>query len=289
MKAGLGTAAFGTSISQNDAFEVLDTYVAMGGKIIDTANNYAFWAGHGGESESVIGRWLAGVDRGSVEIHTKIGGLPLDGNDISNPEGLSKTTIESAITASLERLGTDYLDVLYCHIDDLKTPLLETRSALTSYVEKGVVRKLGISNYTLERLEELLVLIEQEKLAPLSFAQYRHSVIKPVTLDYDFGVQLCLTPEIRSLLKEVHPNVTLVAYSPLLDGAFEHGGKLPDAYDTHENERYVTGLRAEADMIMMSPSALVLRHIANDGIIPLCMSGKVKRIKENFALVKKLK
>ncbi|OEE60063.1 hypothetical protein A1OO_11425 [Enterovibrio norvegicus FF-33] len=288
MKAGLGTAAFGTTTSPADAFKVLNAYVAMGGRIIDTANNYAFWAGSGGESERTIGEWLKTVDRNSVDIHTKIGAFPLDGQDFSKSEGLSRQAIDTAIAASLTRLGTDYIDVLYAHVDDLNTPLEETWTVLTEYVRKGVVKKLGISNYTLARLSDLCVLIERQELTPISYAQYRYTVIPPKD-DADFGEQVCLTDDIKSLLQQANPDIILVAYSPLLEGAFEHRGKLPAEYDTTANERYVLELRAESDMTLLSPSALVLRKIANEGILPLCMTSKVSRLKENFSLVKQLK
>ena len=80
MNIGLGTAGFGTSISELQAHLVLDAFVERGGTIIDTANNYAFWAGKSGESERVIGKWLKNKDRERIEIHTKIGANPQMGN-----------------------------------------------------------------------------------------------------------------------------------------------------------------------------------------------------------------
>nr|WP_269809224.1 aldo/keto reductase [Enterovibrio nigricans] len=156
---------------------------------------------------------------------------------------MSKAAIDSAISASLSRLGTDYIDVLYTHIDDLNTPLEETWETLTHYVNQGIIKSLGISNYTLDRLSELCVIVEREALAPISYAQYRHTVIQPKA-NLDFGVQLCLTHDIKALLLDANSDITIVAYSPLLEGAFEHKGKLPEAYDTPENERFVAELRA---------------------------------------------
>ncbi|MDD1781000.1 aldo/keto reductase [Enterovibrio sp. ZSDZ35] len=288
MKAGLGTAAFGTTISSSDAFDVLNAFIHMGGTVVDTANAYAFWAGKGGESEEVVGEWLKTIDRSTVEIHTKIGAMPLDGKDFATAEGLSKAAIDNAIVASLERLNTDYIDVLYAHIDDLNTPLEETWRTLTDYVSRGIVKKLGVSNYTLDRLSDLCVLIERNALEPISYAQYRHTVIPPKP-NLDFGVQLCLTPDIKALLTDANPDVVIIAYSPLLNGAFEHKGTLPEEYDTPENKRFIAELRAEADMLLMSPSAIVLRNIVNQGIFPVCMTGSSKHLKENLMLVKKLR
>ena len=89
MHIGLGTASFGTSISEKSAHQVMNAFVEHGGVIIDTANNYAFWAGKGGESEAVIGNWLLTTQREKVEIHTKIGAQPTDGNSFETAEGCS--------------------------------------------------------------------------------------------------------------------------------------------------------------------------------------------------------
>lgn len=166
MNIGLGTASFGTSIPEAAANDILDSYAAMGGIIIDTANNYAFWAGCGGESESVIGNWLKHQKRERFEIHTKIGAQPTDGTNFETAEGLSRQAINEAIEASLHRLSTSYVDVLYAHIDDTSTPLVETWSALSDLVNKGLVHKLGISNYSLSRLKELAEVINEHNLAP---------------------------------------------------------------------------------------------------------------------------
>ena len=146
MNIGLGTASFGTSISKKESFEILDRFVELGGEIIDTANNYAFWNGNGGESEAVIGQWLKTINRNQVRVHTKIGMQPIDGSSLSNLEGLSKETITNAVQKSLSRLSTNYVDVLYTHVDDRQTPLEETWQALSDLVRNGLVNKLGISN-----------------------------------------------------------------------------------------------------------------------------------------------
>jgi len=285
MKVGLGTASFGTSIAESDAHKLMDLFVSWGGRIIDTANNYAFWAGRGGESETVIGNWLKSRDRASVEIHTKIGAQPTDGSNFDTAEGLSRDAINAAIDASLARLSTSYVDLLYAHIDDPSTPLLETWSALTELVNRGMVRRLGISNYPLHRIHALAQVISQHNLAPISFAQYRHSLIQPDNTA-DLGVQICFSEAIINALKAINPEVELVAYSPLLDGGFEVGGVLPEAYQTADNQALVAELQTEAEQLHVSPSSLVLKRIADSGIMPLTMSGKAERLKGNLQLLR---
>jgi aryl-alcohol dehydrogenase-like predicted oxidoreductase len=283
MKIGLGTASFGTSISEQQAHRILDTFVESGGTIVDTANNYAFWAGHGGESESVIGQWLKTKNRAQVEIHTKIGAQPLDGTSFESAEGLSSVAIERAVEGCLKRLSTDYIDVLYAHIDDASTPLFESWTALSGLVDAGVVRQLGISNFPISRLTELLQIINANGLKPISYAQYRHTVIKP-RADADLGVQICFDESLISTLRDNFPSIKLVAYSPLLDGAFEPNGGLPEVYNSEVNDRAVEMLRIEARCLNVSPSAVVLKKIADDGIMPLTMTGKIERLKSNMQL-----
>ncbi|MCG7586495.1 aldo/keto reductase [Photobacterium sp. OFAV2-7] len=283
MNIGLGTAGFGTSIPESQAYEIMSTFVECGGTIIDTANNYAFWAGKGGESEIVIGNWLRTKNREQIEVHTKIGAQPLDGKNFDTVEGLSKASIESAVEACLKRLSTTYIDVLYAHIDDISTPLLETWSALSSLVRYGVVKRLGISNFLLSRISELQNIINIHGLTPVSYAQYRHTIIEPHK-GADLGVQICFNAEIISVLRKENPNIKLVAYSPLLDGAFELSRTLPDSYDSEANKYIVKKIREEARSYGISPSALVLKKISDEGLMPLTMTGKVDRLKGNMQL-----
>ena len=283
MNIGLGTASFGTSIPEAQSHKLMDAFVSNGGVIIDTANNYAFWAGEGGESESVIGNWLQNQQRDSVEIHTKIGAQPTDGTNLDTAEGLSKAAIDNAIEKSLQRLKTDYIDVLYAHLNDVETPLLETWSVLSDYVKRGVVKQLGVSNYPLNRVEELSEIIKENNLTPISYAQYRHSVIAPVA-NADLGVQVCFDDEMIVCLKESNSKVNLVAYSPLLDGAFEDVSLLSENYGSVKNRDEIKQLQVEALKLKVSPSALVLKKISDSGMLPLTMTGKLERLKGNLAL-----
>jgi len=285
MHIGLGSASFGTSIPEKAAHQIMNTFIDHDGVIIDTANNYAFWAGHGGESEIVIGSWLLTTPREKVEIHTKIGAQPTDGNNFETAEGLSKSAIEKAVKASLKRLQTDYIDVLYAHLDDTSTSLLETWTTLSTYVNDGTVKKLGISNFSAARAIELNEVIQLHNLSQISYAQYRHSIVAPIK-DADLGVQVCFDSNLIKALKIINPNIKLVAYSPLLDGAFELGNSLPELYDSVRNQEVVKQVRLEARKLNVSPSALVLKKISDSGIMPLTMTGKVERLLGNLKLIR---
>ncbi|MFT8358044.1 aldo/keto reductase [Bifidobacterium aquikefiri] len=146
----LGTNTFGWTSSEKDTRTVLDDFVNAGGNLLDTADVYSAWApGHsGGESEIILGRWLATSGKGDkVLIATKVSQHP-------QYSGLSASNIEAAANESLLRLGIDTIDLYYAHFDDEKTPLEETVAAFDKLVKEGKVRNIGISNYSAERIEE---------------------------------------------------------------------------------------------------------------------------------------
>jgi aryl-alcohol dehydrogenase-like predicted oxidoreductase len=142
---------FGWAIDEERSFEVLDAYVAGGGNFIDTADAYGRRGpGGAGESERIIGRWIAARgNRDQLVIATKVGMLP----ELS---GLSRETIRRGIDGSLERLGIDTVDLYYAHRDDPATPLPETLGAFGELIDEGKIRHAAASNYSAARLREAL-------------------------------------------------------------------------------------------------------------------------------------
>lgn len=146
----LGGNVFGWTADKPTSFEVLDGFVAGGGNFIDTADGYSHWVeGHsGGESEAIIGEWLAARgNRDEVIIATKVSTNP------SFP-GLAADNVRAAADASLGRLGIEAIDVYYAHFDDPETPLEETVAAFSGLVDAGKVRTIALSNYAPERIQE---------------------------------------------------------------------------------------------------------------------------------------
>ncbi|MGQ0509210.1 MAG: aldo/keto reductase [Betaproteobacteria bacterium] len=166
-----GGNVFGWTIDDKTSFALLDAWVAAGFNFIDTADVYSRWVpGHkGGESEAVIGRWLAqgGGRRDKVVIATKVG------MDLSKGPGLAPARIREAVDESLKRLRVDRIDLYQAHQDDKDTPLEDTLGAFADLVKAGKVRAIGASNYTAPRLEEALAvsrklgLLRYESLQPL--------------------------------------------------------------------------------------------------------------------------
>ncbi|WP_329234653.1 aldo/keto reductase [Actinoallomurus sp. NBC_01490] len=150
----LGGNVFGWTADEDASFAVLDAYVAAGGNFIDTADLYA-----GGESEKIIGRWLARRGRrDDIVIATKVGMTGERAN-------LKPATIRAAAEDSLRSLGVDHIDLYYAHRDDLGTPIEETLTAFDELVREGKVRYIAASNYEAPRLAAALKISDTEGLA----------------------------------------------------------------------------------------------------------------------------
>lgn len=149
-----GGNVFGWTADERTSFSLLDAWIDAGFNFIDTADVYSRWVpGHGGgESETVIGRWLAqGGRRDRVVIATKVG------NDMGEGRtGLKPQRIREAVEASLRRLQVERIDLYQAHRDDESTPLEATLEAFARLVEEGKVRAIGASNYTAPRLAQAL-------------------------------------------------------------------------------------------------------------------------------------
>jgi aryl-alcohol dehydrogenase-like predicted oxidoreductase len=149
-----GGNVFGWTADEATSFSLIDRFIDRGFTMIDTADVYSIWVpGHqGGESETIIGKWLQrGGRRDKIQIATKVGMDMQAGG-----KGLSKSHILASIDASLKRLNTDYVDLYQAHADDASVPLDETLEAFASLIASGKVRVIGASNYEAPRLAEAL-------------------------------------------------------------------------------------------------------------------------------------
>jgi aryl-alcohol dehydrogenase (NADP+) len=169
----LGGNVFGWTADAEQSFAVLDAYAEAGGNFVDTADTYSAWApgNSGGESEVIIGDWLAARgNRDEVVVATKVGYMP-------GFLGLSAANIQAAAERSLARLRTDHIDLYYAHYDDRDTPLEETLGALDALVRSGKVRYLAASNYSAPRLAEALAVADREGFARYVALQPRYNLI----------------------------------------------------------------------------------------------------------------
>ena len=167
----LGGNVFGWTADEETSFALLDAFTDAGGTMIDTADVYSAWApGHsGGESETVIGRWLErSGKRDKVVIATKVGFF----------EGLAPDKVAAACDASLRRLGIDCIDLYYQHKDDEAVPLADSLGAFDRLVEAGKIRAVGLSQFTAERVDEAVETARRGGLAPPSALQTWYNLVE---------------------------------------------------------------------------------------------------------------
>jgi aryl-alcohol dehydrogenase-like predicted oxidoreductase len=137
-RLGLGTMAWGRDTDEGEAADLLKAYLDAGGNLLDTADVYG-----DGEAEVLLGRLLEGI-RDEIVIATKAVSVPQSDRRFD----ASRRHLLAALDASLERLGTDYVDVWQLHAYDELTPMEETLAALDTAVHSGKARYVGVANYS---------------------------------------------------------------------------------------------------------------------------------------------
>ncbi|MGA5318607.1 aldo/keto reductase [Streptomyces pseudogriseolus] len=291
----LGAMLFGSVTDEKTSFALLDRYVEAGGNFIDTSDNYAFWTdgGQGGQSEELLGRWRRSRGAGDeIVVATKLGARPLaPGTSYTdNPEGLSAKVIRESAERSRENLGMERLDLLYAHIDDHTVPQRETVEGFGALVAEGTVGLLGVSNQAVWRVERARALAAAAGLPGYEVLQYQHSYLRPRTDVPDDlfpdGSLGHAGAELAGYLR-AEPTLTLVAYSPLLKGAYARPERLPGDYDHPGTPARLAVLREVARETGATPGQVVLAwQIGHDlPILPLAGVSSLAQLEENLAAV----
>jgi aryl-alcohol dehydrogenase-like predicted oxidoreductase len=226
----LGGNVFGWTADEEASFAVLDAYRQAGGNFIDTADSYSEWAAGnvGGESESLIGRWMARRScRDEVVIATKVG-------QATRQAGLSRSNIPAAAEASLRRLGVDHIDLYYAHEDDPNTPLEETLAAFDELVAAGKVRYIAASNYSAPRLADALAVSMRAGLTGYAALQAHYNLVHRDEFE----------GELASLCER--EQLACIPYSALADGfltgKYRPGRALPTSERAPEASAYLTDI-----------------------------------------------
>ncbi len=242
----LGAMRFGTMTDEATSFAILDRYVAAGGNFIDTSNNYLYFVHgtQGGESEALLGRWRASRGIGDeVVIATKVGARPIapaTGPDAR--EGLSRAAIREASERSRERLGVPRIDLYYAHVPDQTGVALDEQvAAFGELISDGTIGLLGLSNHWAWQVERARSLAAAAGTARADVLQYHHTYLRMRTdipdrrfsPDGEIGVA---DGSILSYLR-AEPGMALVAYSPLLNGAYTRPDKELDRGYDHPGTR----------------------------------------------------
>jgi aryl-alcohol dehydrogenase-like predicted oxidoreductase len=282
----LGGNVFGWTANEQASFAVLDAYFEAGGNFIDTADTYSAWvAGHsGGESESVLGRWMhERRNRDRVIIATKLGSRM---NNDPKMQGLSSGYIKREVEASLRRLQTDYIDLYQAHRDDPDTSLYETLDAFNDLVKAGKVRHLGASNYSAQRLKETLDVSKRNGLARYESLQPPYNLVNRESYERD----------LEPLCREQQLGV--IVYSSLasgfLTGKYHQGQQLPNTpraegiqnrYMNERGFRILQEVEEVATGYRATPSQVALAWIlARPGVTgPIASATTVEQLRELLA------
>lgn len=264
----LGAMKFGTTVDERTAFDLLDRFVDAGGTWIDTADCYAFWdsgSGFGGQSEEVLGRWLAarpGV-RDRVRISTKFGAEPVvAGRWPDSRTGLGSRAVRAQLERSLRRLGTDRVELAWAHMEDRTVPVEEVADTLSTLTEDGLAVRLGMSNHAAWRVATARAHAVRQGREPVSALQYSYSYLHPRPGTpggvHRFGF---LTDEHLDLAA-THGLETW-AYTPLLSGAYDNPAKtIPDTFDHPATTRRLAVLDEVAPELGLSRGQVVLAWLA---------------------------
>jgi aryl-alcohol dehydrogenase-like predicted oxidoreductase len=289
LPAVLGAMYFGTKTDERTSFALLDRFVEAGGTIIDTANCYAFWAsptGAGGQSEAVLGRWLAANPglRERLTIATKVGAEPAPGGI----EGLSAATIARESARSLDRLGIETIDLYWSHVEDRSADLADTMAGFAELVDAGTVRRIGVSNHPTWRVERANAIAAAHGWTPYTALQLSTSYVRPRPdtkvpgKDHRFGF---LTDETRDFVDN-HPGMEVWAYSPLIQGSYARADRpFPEVYDHPGTTRRLEALSAVAKELAATPSQVVLAWLVNDSpqILPIVGVSTIDQLDEALA------
>lgn len=279
----LGAMYYGTSVAQDMSFWLLDQYLDAGGSFIDTANIYAWWIQgfRGGESEVLLGAWMkARKNRDRLFLASKVG---FGYGDV--PTGLTRQLIISECEKSLRQLGVETIDLYYAHVDDRGTPMEESLEAFTSLIQQGKVRYIGASNFRAWRLEEADMVSREKGLASYQCIQQRYTYLQPRP-GTGFGPQVAANEDLMDYCRS--RAVTLLAYSPLMAGAYTRADKSFGAqYNGEDNQQRLAVLRAVADELQASLNQVLLAWMlqSNPLVLPVFSASTPEQMKEDLAVL----
>ena len=278
----LGAMYFGTRNDEATSFRLLDQYVEAGGTFIDTANIYAHWVEgfKGGESETVLGRWMKSrQNRSKLFIATKVG-FEIQAQGV--PRSLSARWIATECEKSLERLGIESIDLYYAHKDDYGTPMEETLEAFDRLTKAGKVRFIGASNFTAWRLEEARWTSITQGLSEYCCLQQKHTYLRPKP-GASFGINLTINEDLIDYCQ--NRKITLLAYTALLSGAYTRPDReVPGEFLGQDTQARLLALKTIAQEKGATVNQIILAWMLHSDplVLPLIAASTEDHLKENL-------
>lgn len=292
-----GAMCLGTIVDEQTSFAILDRFVEAGGRMIDTANCYSFWldpSGFGGQSEQLLGRWLAqrpGM-RDEIYLSTKAGAEPGDSRGHAgwpgNYEGLSAAVVRREIEGSLKRLGTDHVEMFWTHMEDRSVSLEETVGVLGELVAEGKAGRLGCSNHPVWRVERARHLARTAGVAEYTALQLHYSYLRlrPGALQnpvHRFG---SASEETLDYV-QCNPELDLWGYTTLLSGGYSGRDDKPigEGYEHPGSTRRLQVLAEVADELGVTRNQVVLAWLVGGepAVVPIVGASSVAQLDEALA------
>ena len=184
-RLNLGGNVFGWTLNEKESFEILDAFVEGGYEFIDTADMYSYWVDGkgGGQSETIIGKWMKDrANRSEIVLATK-GGGPTGLHEINT----TKAHLIQSVENSLKRLKTDYIDLYYTHYDDENTPVEEALEAYDELIKAGKVRHVAVSNMSPDRILESFAAAEKHGLPRFEALQPLYNLVSREGYEKDYA------------------------------------------------------------------------------------------------------
>lgn len=291
----LGTDYYGKLISEESACRLLDTYLELGGNIIDTAHAYSDWLpGERHMSEKVIGRWLKSTkQRDRVLLATK-GAFPEIGN--YHASRLSRRDIEQDLNESLQCLGVEQIDLYWLHRDHESVPAEQIVEWMNDFIRQGKIRYLGVSNWRAERISAANQYAEKQRLCGFSASQVMWSLARPTAgAIQDDTIVMMDHGEYQWYEKKRFP---VFAYSSQAKGFFaklrvEDGnfikpdGKAGDRYFNEQNCKTYEWLRSLQSRYQAGMNQLALAWLMRTPFvtIPIIGSRTIEQLRDSMAAV----
>lgn len=288
----LGTMYFGTKVDDPTAFAILDRFIELGGRWLDTSNNYSFWTsdtGFGGQSEALLGRWLRANPGATVRLSTKVGAQPTQpGGFPDHLEGLGHDTVRTSLEGSLQRLGRDRVDLYWAHVEDPAVPIEELVATFGGLVADGLIGRYGVSNHPSWLVERIRGAAEQAGYAQVSAYQQRFSYYQPLPGAPVDGQPIplgMLSEDGRDFLRR-NPAVSGWVYTATLLGRYDRDDRpLPPEYLHIGNERRRAALSTVAKAWGLRPGQIVLAWLTSSSppLTPIVGVSTVDQVEQAWA------
>ncbi|GAB3835656.1 aldo/keto reductase [Kribbella italica] len=266
----LGTMYFGTRVDERTAFSILDRYAELGGAFVDTSDNYSFWTsetGFGGQSEALLGRWLASNSGVRVRLSTKVGAQPTRvGGFPDHLEGLREDVVREAMAKSLERLGVDGVDLYWAHVEDPTVPVEDLVETFGGLVRAGLTARWGVSNHPSWLLERIRATAERDGHPEPVAYQERYSYFQPAGGMEVEGQPIplgMLSPDGLDFLHR-NPSFEGWVYTATLQGRYDRTDRpLEPEYHHPGTDRRLAALTRVATERGLLPGQVVLAWLAS--------------------------